>query len=158
MKKLFILTLLICLLTGCVATSTSNNTTITFSDNGISTSLKDGIVISGSSLTINKEGTYTVTGSSTDGNIAINATNVTLVLDDLDLTSKDSAPIICSKNSEVTIEILNTNTLSDSTNNNDENAVIKGKDGSNITIKGSGTLNINANGKMALRSTVKSHH
>ena len=63
MKKLFILTLLICLLTGCVATSTSNDTTITFSDNGISTSLKDGIVISGSSLTINKEGTYTVTGS-----------------------------------------------------------------------------------------------
>lgn len=158
MKKLFILTLLICLLTGCVATSTSNDTTIVFSDNGISTSLKDGIVISGSSLIINKEGTYTVTGSSTDGNITINATNVTLVLDNIDLTSKNSAPIICSKNSEVTIEILNTNTLSDSTNNNDENgntdaenAVIKGKDGSNITIKGSGTLNINANGKNGIK-------
>lgn len=158
MKKLFILTLLICLLTGCVATSTSNDTTIDFSDNGISTSLKDGIVISGSSLIINKEGIYTVTGSSTDGNITINATNVTLVLDNIDLTSKNSAPIICSKNSEVTIEILNTNTLSDSTNNNDENgntdaenAVIKGKDGSNITIKGSGTLNINANGKNGIK-------
>ena len=158
MKKLFILTLLICLLTGCVATSTSNDTTIVFSDNGISTSLKDGIVINDSSLIINKEGTYTVTGSSTNGNITINATNVTLVLDNINLTSKNSAPIICSKNSEVTIEILNANTLSDSINNNDENgntdaenAVIKGKDGSNITIKGSGTLNINANGKNGIK-------
>ena len=158
MKKLFILTLLFCLLTACSQTNTNNDTTITFSDNGISTSIKDGITISNNNLTINQEGTYTITGSSTDGSITINTTNVTLVLDNLDLTSKDSAPIICSKNSEVTIEVLNTNTLSDTTSNNDENgntdaenAVIKGKDGSNITIKGNGALNINANGKNGIK-------
>ncbi len=54
-----------------------------------------------------------------------------------------------------------TNTLTDSVNNNDdnypdnenaENAVIKCKDGSNVTICGDGTININANEKNGIKS------
>lgn len=150
MKKLFILTLLFCLLSACSQQNISKDTTITFSDNGISTSIKDGITISNNNLTINQEGTYTITGSSSNGSITINTTNVTLVLDNLDLTSKDSAPIICSKNSEVTIEVTNDNTLSDTTSNK-ENSVIKGEDNAQINIIGDGILNINTLAKNGIK-------
>ena len=84
-------------------------------------------------------------------------------MDGLTLTSDDTAPLACNKSTEVTIVAADdsTNTLTDSANNNDdnypdnenaENAVIKCKDGSQITICGGGTLNINANGKNGIKS------
>ena len=85
------------------------------------------------------------------------------MLDGLTLTSSDTAPIACNKSSEVTIVAASgtTNTLTDSAQSNDdsypdnentENAVIKCKDGSDVTICGSGTLNITANGKNGIKS------
>ena len=86
------------------------------------------------------------------------------MLDGLTLTSSDTAPIACNKSSEVTIVAASgtTNTLTDSAQSNDdsypdnentENAVIKCKDGSDVTICGSGTLNITANGKNGIKSS-----
>lgn len=88
---------------------------------------------------------------------------MTLVLNGLTLTSSDTAPISCNKSSGVTIVAASgtTNTLTDSAYNNDdnypdngnaENAVIKCKDGSQVTICGAGTINIAANGKNGIKS------
>ena len=142
-------------------------TKLTFSNSGITA--KDGdytdYKIDGTDLTIQSSGTYLVSGSCADGSIKIKkgTTGVTLVLDGLTLTSSDTAPIACNKSTEVTIVAAGgtTNTLTDSSQNNDdnypdnedaENAVIKCKDGSDVTICGSGKLNINAKGKNGIKS------
>ncbi len=142
-------------------------TRFVFSDSEITVSEGDyaGYNIEDTALTIDKAGTYIVSGSCTDGSIKIKkgTTGVTLVLNGLTLTSSTTAPIACNKSSEVTIIAAagTTNSLTDSAENNDENytdntnaenAVIKCKDGSNVTIGGTGTININANAKNGIKS------
>lgn len=137
-----------------------------FSDTGIQVSSgASGYETEGTSLTVDTPGTYTVSGKCADGSIKIKkgTTGVTLILDGLELTSEDTAPLVCGKSSEVTVTAAEgtENTLADTEyNNNDEhpenenaeNAVIKCKDGSDVTLCGSGTLNINANGKNGIKS------
>ena len=86
---------------------------------------------------------------------------MTLVLNGLTLTSETTAPIVCGKGSEVTIEAAagTENTLTDTESNNDEsgnadaeNAVIECKDGSQVVLCGAGTLNVQANGKNGIKS------
>ena len=141
-------------------------TSFVFSDSGITASGEDGgYSIDGTALTISAAGTYVLSGSCADGSVTVKkgTTGVTLVLKGLTLTSADTAPISCNKSSEVTIyvEAGTVNTLTDSAENNDdnypdnenaENAVIKCKDGSRVTICGSGTLNIVSNGKNGIKS------
>ena len=142
-------------------------TSFVFSDSGISATEGNysGYKIEGAALTINEAGTYIVSGSCSDGSIKIRkgTTGVTLVLNGLTLTSSDTAPISCNKSSQATIVVASgsTNTLTDSEKNNDEtytdntnaeNAVIKCKDGSQVVICGSGTLNIEANAKNGIKS------
>ena len=90
-------------------------------------------------------------------------TGVTLVLSGLDLTSSTTAPITCGKSSGVTILAAEgtENALTDAAANNGdnypdnadaENAVIKCKDGSQVTIGGTGTLTVTANGKNGIKS------
>ena len=137
-----------------------------FSDSGIAvTGSSSGTEISGTALTIDEAGTYTVSGACADGSIKIKkgTTGVTLILNGLDLTSSATAPITCAKSSEVTILAADgtENVLTDSAQNNDgeypentdaENAVIKCKDGSTVTLGGTGSLRINANGKNGIKS------
>lgn len=137
-----------------------------FSDTGIQVSSgASGYESEGTSLTVDTPGTYTVSGKCADGSIKIKkgTTGVTLILDGLELTSEDTAPLACGKSSEVTVTAAEgtENTLADTEYNNDdehpenenaENAVIKCKDGSDVTLCGSGTLNINANGKNGIKS------
>lgn len=145
----------------------SGATRFTFTNSGITAAEGDysGYKIDGTALTINDAGTYIVSGTCSDGSIKIKkgTTGVTLVLSGLTLTSGDTAPIACNKSTEVTIVAASgtTNTLTDSAKNNDEsypdnenaeNAVIKCKDGSTVTLCGSGTLNITANGKNGIKS------
>lgn len=142
-------------------------TCFTFSDDSIAAEegSYSGYKIDGTALTINDAGTYAVSGSCADGSITIKkgTTGVTLVLNGLILTSSDTAPIACNKSTEVTIVAADgtVNTLTDAAENNDdsypdnenaENAVIKCKDGSVVTLCGTGTLNINANGKNGIKS------
>lgn len=145
----------------------SSDVTFTFTDGGV-TGAGDstaGYEIDGTALTITDSGTYTVSGSCADGSIQIKkgTTGVTLVLDGLTLTSEDTAAITCGKSSEVTIlaSAGTTNSLSDTEQNNDgnypenenaENAVIKCKDGSTVTLCGDGELTITANGKNGIKS------
>ena len=137
---------------------------LTFSDGGI-TGSGEGFETDGTALTITAAGTYLLSGSCADGSVKVKkgVTGVTLVLSGLTLTSADTAPITCAKSSGVTIVAAagTVNTLTDSAQNNDdsypdngnaENAVIKCKDGSQVTLRGSGTLNLIANGKNGIKA------
>jgi len=149
--------------------SITDATSFVFSDSGITVTegAYSGYKVEGTALTIKEGGTYIVSGSCGNGTIVVkkNVTDVTLVLNGLDLSASATAPITCNKGSEVTIAAAagSVNNLTDDEYNNDdvytdetlypdiENAVIKCKDGSNVTICGSGTINITANGKNGIK-------
>lgn len=160
-------------LTACAGTinnsmaDAASDVTFTFTDSGVTAAgeTDTGYEIDGTALTITSSGTYTVSGSCADGSIKVKkgTTGVTLVLSDLTLTSENTAAITCGKSSEVTILVSNgtENSLSDTEQNNDdnypenenaENAVIKCKDGSTVTLCGDGELTITANGKNGIKS------
>ena len=148
---------------------TANATSFVFSDSGIAVSegAYTGYKVSGTALTLNGAGTYIVSGTCSNGTIVVkkNVTGVTLVLNGLTLSASATAPITCNKGSGVTIVAAagTVNNLSDDKYNNDdiytdetlypdiENAVIKCKDGSNVTISGTGTINVTANGKNGVK-------
>ena len=160
-------------LTACAGTinnstaDAASDVTFTFTDSSVIAAgeTNTGYEIDGTALTITDSGTYTVSGSCADGSIKVKkgTTGVTLVLSDLTLTSEDTAAITCGKSSEVTIlaSAGTTNSLSDTEQNNDdnypenenaENAVIKCKDGSTVTLCGDGELAVTANGKNGIKS------
>lgn len=146
--------------------SYSADAAFTFSDSGIkATGSSDGYEIYGTHLAIKSAGTYSLSGSCADGSIEVKkgTTGVTLILNGLELDSADTAPISCNKSTKVTIVAADgsVNALSDSAENNDdeypenenaENSVIKCKDGSIVTLCGTGTINITANGKNGIKS------
>ncbi|MCR4669524.1 MAG: cell wall-binding repeat-containing protein [Clostridia bacterium] len=157
------------------AETAESDNTFTFTDSGV-TALDEsgqGFKISGTTLTINASGTYTVTGSCSDGYIKVKkgTTGVTLILKDLDLTSSVTAPVACNKMSQVDIVIEGEVTLQDNIANSEdylidtygyaedaeeledaENAVLKCKGASVVTISGDGTLNIIAKAKNGIKS------
>ena len=147
-------------------TVTTGPTYFVFSDDGITVSgnTTNSYNINGTALSISGEGTYSVSGSCKDGSITVKkgTTGVELILNGLTLTSSDTAPITCNKSTEVVIAAAagTVNNLTDSAFNNDdnypdnanaENAVIKTKDGSVVTICGTGTINVIANGKNGVK-------
>ena len=149
------------------AYDTDGATAFTFTDIAITAKDGDytGYNIDGTALTIEAAGTYIVSGSCQSGSITVKkgVTGVTLVLSGLTLTADGTAAITCNKSSGVTIVAQDgtTNILSDTeTNNGDsypdntsaENAVIKCKDGSQVTLCGSGSLTVNATGKNGIKS------
>lgn len=165
--------MLLALLPACVwaaestAYDTDGATAFTFTDIAITAKDGDytGYDIDGTALTIEAAGTYIVSGSCHSGSITVKkgVTGVTLVLSGLTLTADGTAAIACNKSSGVTIVAQDgtTNILSDTETNNDdsypdntdaENAVIKCKDGSQVTLCGSGSLTVNANGKNGIKS------
>lgn len=167
LSLLLTLALLLCFVPVASAADYSGATAFVFSDDGIAVTEGEATdyKISGTALTINAAGTYVLSGACADGSVKVKkgTTGVTLVLNGLELTSAATAPITCNKSTGVTLVIADgsVNTLTDSEQNNDdnypdntdaENAVIKCKDGSQVTICGGGTLNINANGKNGVKS------
>ena len=156
-------------LTSAAQYSISDATSFVFSDTGIEVTegAYSGYQVKGTALTIKDSGTYVVSGACDNGTIVVkkNVTGVTLVLNGLDLFASATAPITCNKGSEVMIVAAagSVNNLADDEYNNDdiytdetlypdiENAVIKCKDGSNVTICGTGTINVTANGKNGIK-------
>jgi hypothetical protein len=147
----------------------ANATRFVFSDSAITVTegAYNGYKVKNTALSITAAGTYVVSGSCANGTIVVkkNVTGVTLILDGLTLTAHATAPLTCNKGSGVTILAAagSVNNLSDDQYNNDdvytdttaypdiENAVIKCKDGSNVTIGGTGTINVNAYGKNGVK-------
>ena len=122
----------------------------------------------GTTVTISEAGTYRITGSASDTNIVVKkgTTGVTLVLDNCSLTCDYTAPIVAKKNTEVTIALVGTSTITDDEDvNNDEDvnptsyladyegACVKAKDGATLTFTGDGTLNVVGNAKHGIRAT-----
>ena len=139
---------------------------IIFSDKGVRTlANEDAVKIDGTDVTIRTPGMYTLSGSCANGSVTVKkgTKDVTLVLDDLELTAVGTAAISCNKGTEVTIVAAegSVNTLADTVDNNDEtnpangnteNAVLKSKDGAQVLLCGKGTLIIAANGKNGVKA------
>lgn len=130
----------------------------TFTSNSVSASDSDGsgFKINETALTINESGVYVVTGKCSEGSIQIKkgTTDVVLILDNIDLTASDTAPLTVGKEAQVEIFVKGTNTLKDAENLADETsadaevadafegAAIKVKNSATATITGTGTLTV----------------
>ena len=127
---------------------------ITLNGDNISCKSSD-VKIDGSTITIQKAGTYLLSGTLTDGNIIVDSDdkeNVRLIFNGVEISSSTTSPLYI-KNAEKTIVTLvegTENTLSDSENyilddesNNEPNGTIFSKD--DLVINGLGSLIINAN-------------
>ena len=87
--------------------------TITFSKDGIDVS-GEGAVVSGTTVTIEKSGSYLAEGESEEANIIVDASSVTLYLQHLDLTSSVTAPLtVNSKLDDINIINIENTTLKD---------------------------------------------
>ena len=181
---LFIVTLVFLVCTS-FSVGASGETVFTFSNDGISVNEGEysNYKVKDNSLTINGSGNYRVTGSCNDCNIVIKKSveDVSLYLDDLNLTSNSTAPIVVGKNSIVDIIVENNVSLEDSINNSKdylidnnlvtydsstgkyyyngttdemaaESAVMKFKDASKVNIYGDGTLSITAKAKNGIKT------
>ena len=139
---------------------------LTFSNSGITeTQAGSGYTIDGTTLTITTAGTYRIGGTCTEGSIIVSngLGNVTLILDDLTLSSSTTAPIVVKKSATVNIHLEGTSTLTDNEDPANETstdttvaeafegAAIKVKSGSSATFCGDGNLNIVANAKNGIK-------
>ena len=149
---LLVMAMLIGLLSvSAAAAEPASDMTFTFTEDGVTVSegSGSGYKISGTSLTINESGVYTVTGAASEGSITVKkgTENVTLILKNLTLSSSTTAPLTVGKSASATVYISGTVTLTDledasteDTNEDFEGAAIKVKSGASLTITGSGVL------------------
>ena len=91
---------------------------ITFTKDGIITT-GEGAVVSGTTVTVQKSGTYIVQGESDEGNLIVSTNSVVLYLQHLDLSSKTTAPItVNSKLDGIKIINIQNTTLKDNDSQN----------------------------------------
>lgn len=144
----------------------ASSATLTFSDSGITaTGEADGVKIDGTELTIKAAGVYTITGDCAEGSIKVKKNvegPIVLILEDLTLSSSTTAPLAINKmedgGRDVTVYAVGSVTLTDQedastaeTNEDYEGAAIKVKSGSNLTIAGTGTLNLNGGAEHGIK-------
>lgn len=121
----------------------------------------DGVSVDGNTITISKGGDFTVTGTLADGQIAVNALDengdkdkVKLRLSGASITNSSGPAISVTAADELFITLTDgtENSLTDSETYSDESidGCIYSKD--DIEIKGSGSLNINANHGHGIKS------
>lgn len=144
----------------------SQQAELTFSDGGIfETKAGSGYSVDGTVLTIASAGTYRINGKCSEGTVIVGKGlgDVTLILDNLELSSAMTAPIVIKKTSNVLIILEGNNTLTDNedatteeTNENFEGACIKVKSGSSLTFYGDGTLNAVGNAKNGIKGGAES--
>lgn len=113
-----------------------------------------GATVNGSTITIKSPGSYVISGKLNDGQIIVELTKdeqAELILSGADISCSYSAPIYVKSADKVTVNLYpsTVNTLSDTgeytytTSEEDEpNATLFSKD--DLTVKGSGTLTVNA--------------
>lgn len=138
-------------------TSYDENTASKIELSGSSASVSgDGVTVSGSTVTISKAGTYVISGQSDGVQIKIAADksdDVKLVLKGATMTNTDAAISATSAGHVyLTLAEGTTNSLSDSSSNSDEkaNAALFSK--VDLTINGSGTLNVDGKKSNAIKA------
>ncbi len=135
-------------------TWSDSDTKITLSGSSISVS-GAGATVSGSVVTITKAGTYVISGTLSDGQVAVAAAStdkVHLVLDGADITNRTGAPIDASQCDKLIVTLAEgtQNTLTDGgkdfqyadAQEEEPNAALFCKD--DLTINGTGALTVNA--------------
>lgn len=134
---------------------TSTDRVISFNNNSIISSTSS-VNIENTTVTISSGGVYEINGTSDEATIFVNASSddiVTLVLNNLILSSSNG-PIIYIENADkVIIQVLSstTNSLTDlSDTEYEKDAVIYSKD--DLTINGTGSLSINAGLQKGIKS------
>ncbi len=152
--------------TASTAAVVEQSAVLTFSNSSITeTQAGSGYAIDGTTLTITTAGTYRIGGSCTEGAIIVSKglSDVTLILDDLTLSSSTTAPIVVKKSATVNIHLEGTSTLTDNEDPANETstdttvadafegAAIKVKSGSSVTFCGDGDLNVVANAKNGIK-------
>ena len=121
----------------------------------------DGVTVSGSTVTISKAGTYVISGQSDGVQIKVEAdksADVHLVLKGATMTNTDAAISATSAGHVyLTLAEGTTNSLSDSSSNSDEkaNAALFSK--VDLTINGSGTLNVDGKKSNAIKANDTLH-
>ena len=151
--------------------SYTSNAALTFTNTAIQeTKSGSGYSIDGTTLTISAAGVYEITGTCSEGSIVVakGVSDVVLVLNDLTLASSSTAPIVIKKESDVTIHLEGTSTLSDSENPENETsedaeiadafegACIKAKSGASVTFCGTGSLIVNGTAKNGIKGGAES--
>ena len=143
-------------------TSYDENTASKIELSGSSASVSgDGVTVSGSTVTISKAGTYVISGQSDGVQIKIAADksdDVKLVLKGATMTNTDAAISATSAGHVyLTLAEGTTNSLSDSSSNSDEkaNAALFSK--VDLTINGSGALNIDGKKSNAIKANDTLH-
>ena len=115
---------------------------------------------------IKEAGTYVVTGACADGSITVTkgTTGVVLVLQDLDLTSTEGAPLSVNKEAEAKIVVTGSVKLTDAEDPADEDstdaavadafdgAAIKVKANASVCITGTGTLTVDGAAKNGIKA------
>ena len=128
--------------------------TITFDTNG-TTFIGSGVILNDNQATIISEGSYLIKGESPEGNIIVSKSSVILYLQNLNLTSNITSPIIIdSKLSNITITSLENVILTDKELSNitsGECSVIKVKKKSEVTIKNQKDLSLIGSGKNVIK-------
>ncbi|MDD3404597.1 MAG: carbohydrate-binding domain-containing protein [Hespellia sp.] len=119
-----------------------------------------GASADGQMITISKEGSYILSGTLSDGQVIVDATekNVQLIFDNIQITSLTSAPVYVqnAKNTLITLADHSENYITDSDeyvgNNSDDepSAAIFSKD--DLTFNGTGSLEVVANYNNAIQS------
>lgn len=124
-------------------TTSEAETTITAdAQSSGSSSLKDG------KNKITSGGTYTFTGSTSNGKIVVDTTEtVKIILNSVSITNSEGAAIKCQEGSNVTIELVGENTLTstDQGDSTDGPAGVISSDG-DLTLTGSGSATLTGNG------------
>ena len=130
--------------------ATSNESTVN-SEQKVSIVLGDSITIDGEGAKVNDEGvlinatgTYTISGTLKDGMIHVNAENVELVLNGVDITNSNGPAILFTNESEalVTLAEGTTNSLSDGGDSDYDGALYST---GSLTIQGDGSLDVVGN-------------
>lgn len=85
-----------------------NGIPIVFSEDGITTSASSGVTIEDNIVTITAAGNYELSGTSSDARVVVTVDKeeeVELILNGLDLTCSNYAPILVTQAGEVTIDL-----------------------------------------------------
>ncbi|SHO44631.1 carbohydrate-binding domain-containing protein [Anaerocolumna xylanovorans] len=126
------------------------------------TSSDGSVTIKDNTAAIKKAGTYVLSGTLTDGSVIVDAgddDNVKLVLNNTDMTSSTTAPLYIknAKNVYLTLAESSVNTITDASKyvyaddtTDEPSAAIFSK--TDLTINGSGALNVNGNYNNAIQS------
>ncbi|MBE2223973.1 MAG: carbohydrate-binding domain-containing protein [Anaerolineae bacterium] len=136
------------------AESSADTDTIDLADD-TTTFTGDGVVVDGSIVTITMAGTYSISGTLTDGQLVVDTQDeetVTLILNGVNITNTTSAPIYVSNADKTVITLADgtENVVTDGTSyvfpdaeTDEPNAAVFSKD--DLTINGTGSLIVNAN-------------